>query len=296
MKKTFLLTIFLTANILLFAQDSTQTSRNFHTFEKNQKGTQFLLTGGAFFDFSAKENNHNTFGGTGFSPIFLWKMGRLFFESEVEMEFEDGELGIDVEYAKFSYMLNKYMTIGAGRMLTPFGAYLERLHPAFVEKFPNAPMGMHHMDGMPAIGPNGAEMGVDVRGGIPLGSTKINYAFYVSNGPMLETKGMMAGSLEYENFNDNNSNKAIGGRVGLLPFSNSSFEIGLSANYSKPGNSDSLYKSLTALAYAVDFSFVKNIVPLKGIINIKAQLNALQVDKSDYENVMDTTGMKYSFD
>ena len=45
---------------------------------------------------------------------------------------------MELEFAKISYKLNKYMTIGAGRMLTPFGAYGERWEPVHIEKFANS--------------------------------------------------------------------------------------------------------------------------------------------------------------
>ncbi|MBI3501408.1 MAG: hypothetical protein HY063_06400 [Bacteroidetes bacterium] len=285
------------------AQDTTQTSSNQNAISEKSGKTKAIVTGGAFIDFSAnqKRDVKTNFDRTGFSPIFLWKLSdRLFFESEVEIEIEGGEVGVDVEYAKFSYVLNKYMAIGAGRMLTPFGAYVERLHPAFAERFPNAPLMMHHMDGMHAIGPNGAEMGVDVRGGFQLGNSKMNYALYVSNGPKLNNGSedkMMAGSLEYENFYDNNSNKAVGGRIGFLPFSNSSLEIGLSGNSGIAGNAkDSLYKNIRATAYAIDLSYVKAIKPIKSIIKITGQLNSVTVDKANYKDPMDSTGMMtYTF-
>lgn len=287
------LPIFITNAI---AQDSIQTNRNQVSLSLITGNTKGLITGSAFVDFSINEKNpvKTNFSSAGFSPIFLWKLSdKLFFESELEIQIANGNTGIDLEYAKFSYVLNQYITIGAGRMLTPFGAYVERLHPTFIERFPNPPLLMHHMDGMPAIGPNGAELGVDFRGGIQLGNSKMNYVFYVSNGPSLNDGSgdpMMAGILEYENFNDNNSNKSVGGRVGFLPFSNSSLEIGVSGNYGKPGTVKSVYENMKATAYAFDLSYVKAISSLKSIINIKGQLNRLTVDKTNYKNSMDSTG------
>jgi hypothetical protein len=149
---------------------------------------------------------------------------------------------------------------------------------------------MHHEDGTNAVGPNGAEFGLDVRGGLPLGNLKMNYAVYISNGPSIDNTG----ALEYENFTDNNSNKALGGRLGLLPFQNSSFEIGLSGNTGIAGAAgDSLYKDVGATAYAVDVSYVKDLDFLKSRINIKGQYNSVSVDNVDY---FDEGGIPYTFD
>src|SRR5262249_18637624 len=55
-----------------------------------------------------------------FNPIFLWKMSdRLFFEGELELELENTDTSLSLEMAQISYLLNDYMTIGAGKFLNP---------------------------------------------------------------------------------------------------------------------------------------------------------------------------------
>ena len=248
-----------------------------------------MLTGSGWFGISAKLNDNEktdvklNFNSYGFAPLFLWKLSdKMFFESEIEIV--NGEF--ELEYAKLSYSLNKYMTIGAGRMLTPFGAYGERWEPVFIEKFPNTPLlasdpylpGETHLNW-------GAMMGVDVRGAIPLGNAKMNYALFVSNGPSLNSSSdaATAGTIDYENLDDNNSNKEIGGRIGLLPFSNSSLEIGLSGRHGIAGNQgDPVYGKTGATAYAVDLSYNKSIDAIKSSINIRGQFSSVKVDKANY--------------
>src|ERR1035437_7990053 len=134
-----------------------------------------------------------TFNDFGFSPMFLWKLSdKLFFESEIEIKNDgtaDNSAAFDLEFAKLSYRLNKYMIFGAGKMLSPFGAYNERWEPNHIERFPNAPL--RPDDGLLPDDTHllwGAVMGVDVRGGIPLGNAKMNYSLYLSNGPILHTE------------------------------------------------------------------------------------------------------------
>jgi hypothetical protein len=81
---------------------------------------------------------------------------------------------------------------------------------------------------------------------------------------------------------DNNNNKSIGGRIGLFPFSNSSLEIGFSGLTGKVGTKDTPYENTQAMLGAIDLSFVKNITPLKGVIDIKGQLNYSKVDNNSY--------------
>ncbi len=277
-----------------YAQDSTQTELNKKILSDAPGNTKFVLTGAGWFGFSAnhKEGVKFNFNSYGFAPVFLWRLSdKLFFESEIEID--NGEF--ELEFAKLSYSLNEYMTIGAGRMLSPFGAYGERWEPAFVERFPNDPVtaGEPYLPGGTHLN-WGAIMGVDVRGGIPLGNAKMNYSLFISNGPSLTSDGEEAGMIDYENLDDNNSNKEIGGRIGLLPISNSSLEIGISAKHGKAGNvTEVAYKNIGATAFAVDWNYVKSISSLKSVIGVRGQFNTVTVDKANY---LDDTGSPYTFD
>jgi hypothetical protein len=125
----------------------------------------------------------------------------------------------------------------------------------------------------------------------------MNYSLFVSNGPLLskDENGRPTGVIQYENLLDeNNNNKEAGGRIGILPFSNSSLEIGLSGKHGMAGDlGDSVYKNIGATATAVDFSYLKSIEAIKSTINIRGQYNALTVDKANYY-LTDSTS--YTFD
>lgn len=295
MKKLFYIpAIFLLVTGITLGQDNSPS-------EQNQKtaNTKFILTGFGFGGMGIEgtgDEQKSTFGETGFSPIFLWKQSdRIFFESELEFELKEEGTEIGLEYANISYIFNKYMTLRAGKFLSPFGTFQERLHPAWINKLVSKPLGFGHS----AVGPT-SEIGFDLRGGIPLYHCKLNYSIYVSNGPKLNNGSDMpeeTGMLKYENFIDNNLNKAIGGRFGLLPFPNSSVEIGASYQTAMVGDKDdSLYENIRAQMFAVDFSLVKGIKFLKGIIDIKGQFSQVNVDKADYFDPLDTTGMAYTFE
>ena len=283
------------------AQDSTLTERNQKILASLPGKTKMVLTGVAWFGFqsvlndSVKTHVKNSFNTYGFSPMFLWKLSdKMFFESEIEIN--NG--AVELEFAKLSYSVNKYMTIGAGRMLTPFGAYAERWEPVHIEKFPNAPLRPND-DLLPDDTHLywGAIMGVDVRGAIPLGSAKMNYAMFVSNGPLLskDANGRPTGVIQYENLlEENNNNKEVGGRIGILPFSNSSLEIGFSGKHGIASDEgDVAFKNIGATATAVDFSYVKDIEAIKSSISIRGQYNSLFVNKANYY-LSDTTS--YTFD
>ena len=252
------------------------------------KSSKFVLTG--YMSSGIKFTKEASSFGANFSPILLWKPHeRLIVEAELETELEGTETKINLEYIDASYFLNKYVTIRAGKFLSPFGIYQDRLHPQWINKLPSTPLGFNH-DASP-IGPT-TEVGVDVRGNVPLGSAKMNYSLYLSNGPSLNTSSSEIseiGQLNYSSAEDNNKNKSFGGRVGLLPFSNSSVEIGGSFQVGNVGEKGTEYEKIKAKQYALDFTYVNSLDFLKGMIDVKAQWNWVNVDQANYISPKDST-------
>ncbi len=298
-KKLIPLAVLLFFSVTAFGQQYNQEYLDSLVQNKVQplisRGTKFVLTGytTAGIQFSKEETS---FRDISFNPIFLWKPAeKILIEAELETELEGDETVINLEYANASFILNKYITIRAGKFLTPYGIFQDRLHPGWINKLPTAPLGYGH-DG---VGPS-AEIGVDVRGGIPLGTAKMNYSFYVSNGPTLnigDDEPEEGGMLKYENADDNNKGKAVGGRLGFLPFSNSSLEIGGSFQNGKVGSKESVYESVKAQQYALDLTYVKQLDFIKGLFDVKAQWNWVNVDEAEYVDPDDPTGATmYTFD
>lgn len=282
---------------LLYSQQYNQATLDslFHNKAKAHvaRTTKFVLTGYTAAGFQFREDE-TTFRDLSFNPIFLWKPAeRVFVEAELETELEGEATNIALEYADVSFFVNRYMTLRVGKFLSPFGIYQDRLHPAWINKLPTAPLGYGH-DG---IGPS-ADIGVDLRGGVPIGSAKINYSLYLSNGPQLnegEEEPGEEGQLIYENVDDNNDNKAVGGRIGLLPFANSALEIGGSFQIGKVGARDSEYERVAARQFALDLTFVQQLDFLRGMLDVKAQWNQVDVDDADY-NDPDSPGGTYTYD
>lgn len=217
--------------------------------------TKFLLAGYGFAGFEKLPGESGKFT-AGFSPILLWKLSdRLFFESELEIELGPDETEIELEYADLTYLLNDYMTVKAGKFLTPFGTFGDRYHPAWINKLPDQPL---------AVGEGGivpfAQMGVQLSGGFTLGPTKMNYALYAVNGPRLNTDAGdldELGKLEFVNFTDTNS-RSYGGRIGFLPIPE--LELGYSFQ--------SVTGPVNALLQAIDLTYVREFVPLYGTVTL----------------------------
>jgi hypothetical protein len=249
--------------------------------------TQFMIRGygsAGFQSLNDEGEKESSFNSGTFAPIMLFKFSDKFmFETEMEFAYENGELETALEYADVMYILNDYMTIRAGKFLLPFGTFMERLHPSWINKLSSVPLGFGHDGIVPSTG-----VGVEVRGAFNVYGSKFNYALYSTNGPKLNDGSMEpdeAGILHFDNYEDNNKNKSVGGRIGFLPFTDSSTEVGFSFLNAKVGDKDSNYKDVSSNLIAYDFSFVKKVNSLGGIIDIKAQYNTSVTDDANYIEV-----------
>ena len=255
-----------------------------------QGQTKLTIVGNAQIDY-VSDSSQSQFRNLAFKPIFLWTLSdKLFIESEIE--FATGKEGVEIvlEYANMVYFVNQHLALHGGRFLPKFGAFRGRFGEAYLQKLATNPVGF----GDGGIGPM-TETGVGFQGGAQLGLTKINYDFYLTNGPQLLTSPAGSqGQFEYEAYVGNNKGKAMGGRFGFLPFSNSSLEIGYSFMYKKKtGDIHTSYEPTAAVWQAYDLNYVKDVDAFKSIIRILAEWKSMQVETRDY---LDTAGVPYTFD
>src|SRR5438105_3704497 len=190
--------------------------------------TKFYIAGWAEGMFEARNGRVSTFSAS-FNPIFLWELTpKLLFESRLEIEPSGGGTNVNLVYAQLSYLLNDYMTLGVGEFFSPSNVFVERFEAQWINKLPDRPLAVYH-----GILPN-ISVGAEVRGGFPIGPTRANYAFYISNGPVLNTSDRrFAGTLDFNSYTDVNDDKAVGGRVGFLPVPG--VEVGYGFETAKPG-------------------------------------------------------------
>lgn len=235
---------------------------------------KFLITGYTFGGFENTEGEDSTFS-AGFVPILLWKLNdRLFVEGEAEFELEDDETHVELEYIQMSYVLNDYMILGAGKFLNPANPFADRLHPAWINKLPDAPLAFGAKRIMPFT-----QLGVQLHGGVPVGSQKFNYTVYVSNGPTLEEDDTNYGTLEEDNFTDVNNSKAVGGRIGYFPLPE--LELGYSLEISRVTASGSDVADADATIQSVDLNYITSVA--KGTLDLRAQWAFSDVDNVTYD-------------
>ena len=172
-----------------------------------------ILTGNVG-TFSFVTGGHNLID-TQINPVLLVPLGdRWLIESRAEFEGQfqrppdggpyGGPVTKHVDYAQLDYIANRYVTITAGRFLTPFGIFNERLYPVWIR----------FLQPDPLILPlrTAPSDGAMVRGGFSVNpQANMNYALYVS------ATSIGIGSVDSE--------RHVGGRMGFF-FPGPRLEVG----------------------------------------------------------------------
>jgi len=191
----------------------------------------------------------NNFSAT-ISPILLYSAGDFLFEAELEYELEEVATETELEYAQLDYEALDHVQLVAGKFLLPFGIFGERLHPTWINKLPvMTPLFAHAHEGVPfaSLFPVLSDVGAMMRWSAPVGDAgwSMTASAYVTQGPGLaeddaaEEAAGEPGYIEVPapqlawgvSFTDNNKNKMLGGRVGLV--NGSSFEAYVSGFHAK---------------------------------------------------------------
>jgi hypothetical protein len=285
----------------VWAQDSANNSTDASSLPKPAE-SQFMVVGLTTFGF-VNQNTTNRLGGVKttdksnslgdvdryeFSPMFLWRHGDNLL-LEFEPSFDGSNLGVN--WADVSYFAAPGLTIRAGYLVLPFGTYNKRLAAGWINKLTSDPIGTDVA---------GSDFGVEVEGGLPLGNMKWSYDVSLTNGFMLNNDGTMSG-VGIDGISAGNNGKTVCGRLSLLPFSNSSFEVGVSGLYgSMATDPNATYSNINANStkgpatamYAVDLNWVKNFNPIQ--INAKGQYSYSHVNNMNYFDTASGTGYTFA--
>ena len=148
------------------------------------------------------------------NPLILLPLGdRWLVESRAEFKGDfqrpdgggsyGGKVEQEVDYLQLDYIANRYVTITAGRFLTPFGIYNERLYPIWIRSLQPTPL-------IFPLG-TGSSDGAMLRGGFRVNSkVNFNYATYFS---------------AFSSVNKFESDRLVGTRTGLF-FPGPRIEVG----------------------------------------------------------------------
>ena len=188
-----------------------------------------LITGGVDTGYSKPTGQGSSFYFGDFNPVFLFSYDDiLLFRSSLSFTFDNqANTDTSLDFANLNWFINDYVTFGFGKFDSALGQFTQNLSATWVNKLPSLPVGFDSNQAAPQ-----SDIGIQLRGGLPLSTLKANYIFYVANGPeaMVDTMSVIPAivNIATDGFSGNNTgNYVMGGRAGFLPTAN--FEIGISA-------------------------------------------------------------------
>lgn len=238
-----------------------------------QNRSIFVVGGYGTTTFQANTENfyRNDFSAN-VAPVFLYTMGQdVVFETELEFGLDGASTTTGLEYAQIDYLGFDRVQLIAGKFLLPFGVFGERIHPSWINKLPTGPVIYGHAHGGVAetgLLPVLSDVGAMVRWVQPTASgLRLDFSGYVTQGPKLSEPDddheeeepadpLMARSELGEgpapsvafgtSFPDNNNNKMVGGRLGLLAGGSAgAYVSGFTAKYDDEGDLDYVGGSLS---------------------------------------------------
>ena len=266
-----------------------------HVSYKKPGEDHFMVVGLATIGFAANKTTTTTGGISSvtksnsfpdadnfeFSPMLLWRHSNKFLlEFEPSFTVAGNSASLGVNWADVSYFAAPGLIIRAGYFVLPFGTYAKREAAGWINKLATDPMGIADM--------TPTDFGIEAEGGFALGSAKMNYDIALTNGNQLNSDG----TLTSGNSIDNNNNKTVTARVGFLPFSNSSLELGVSGMFGKVGNQSDPLQNTMGRLYAFDLNYVKNLSPI--LLNIKSQYNIQNIENVTYISPVDSSNYTFN--
>ncbi|MCB9287159.1 MAG: hypothetical protein H6560_07550 [Lewinellaceae bacterium] len=254
--------------------------------DPKEGATKFLLAGKAQLSWTNTKMegspSSNTFFPDAFMLLPLVKLNDKFFlDAQVEVDVDPspgGSTAIDLVEMIAYYRLLPEVSVFFGNFSPKYGLYSGVLDD-FTNRFCTDPIGL-------ARGPS-TQTGIGLQGGIQAGYSKLNYQIYLSSGPQLTVDNTppgndnLTGQLTYDNYTDNNNNKAIGGSIGFLPFSNSSLQLDLSGQYAaKTGDAGTDFENIGSFSWAADLNYYHVFNPIT--LRVLAEYNYTTTDNFDY--------------
>jgi hypothetical protein len=240
------------------------------------------VVGDAQVNFTSQRKMDSSFSAT-LSPLILWQLNdHLLVEAAMDIDIDSApdanddptsSTTLNLTQANISYIVNDYLLVGGGEFVVPFDQYHNHFDPPWIDKLPDDPLAFD------AITPD-SEVGLFARGAVPISTSKLTYDVYVTNGPQLVINDpAAAGTVTYNDFTDQNNNKAVGGRIGFLPLPN--IEMGYSIEAAK-ANPDG-FPTVRTLLNGVDLSLRQDAPALYGSFDFKTEWAWLNIERATYD-------------
>ena len=161
--------------------------------------------------------NASNFSAT-FNPIFLWQLSpRLLYEGRLELKLSGSGASLELEYSLLTYLVNDYITLGTGENFN--SKQRLRASASSLSGSISCRRGLLAVyDGL--LGER--SMGAEVRAFSQFGPTRASTLLCFQWPKFKRLRSTRTGTLDFNNFTDNNDNNPVGGcgvRLSPLPWS-----------------------------------------------------------------------------
>lgn len=156
-----------------------------------------------------KLKSYETFDQHYFNVFVSGQIGKKLF-AEIQFEYEHSGKEVGSRYAQLDWKLHDLLVIRTGQFIVPISVFNEYLYPEYINKAISRPYTNFKV--IPAVW---TETGLQFRGQKKIGDFIPNYALYIVNG-LQGPEGASTRNLRYNDRDKKHSNKAVGGKVGLM--------------------------------------------------------------------------------
>ncbi|NBV82858.1 hypothetical protein EBR57_01875 [bacterium] len=208
----------------------------------------------------------------------------LLFNTEIEFEYGGavnalGNTGeIKIEQAWVDYTLNPFATLRTGLVLVPFGR-LNFLHDSDYRETTNRPLVHKYI-----VPTTWSDAGIGVHGGFEMADIDLTYELYVLNGlttTASASTGIRSSRPGYKA--DNSPEKAVAGRLGVVPSVHSEFGFSIYNDTLRGAGADRS-KDQALTGYGIDFLYKLGFLELAGeyaILTFSTPKDGMSPDQQD---------------
>jgi hypothetical protein len=241
----------------------------------------FLLAGTAVGAFATGADGRPAYSAA-LSPHFLWSFhDRALFEAHIDLKTSGDGTSVGVEFAQVWLPIGDHLAVGAGKIIAPFGFYMDAIHTAWINRLPDEPLPVADGVGLAPTHMFGAQIRAVTTLGRP--GTRLVGILYGGSAPALalapadgeEPGEGTPGALDH----DRAGRGAAGGRIAASPVAG--LELGASGHVARvdPDGAPMDLGEVHAWTGGADASYTDVVAAMAGTASVHGEWVISRIDQ-----------------